>query len=61
MGGPEGKRLEVAETWFWRILAQNSWLERKSNEEILNGYEEKVIFIKHCSHRESKVLGKRLG
>src|SRR5688572_33130650 len=41
------KRLEAFEMWIWRRMEKISWVERRTNEEILQLVEEKKITDRH--------------
>ena len=53
----ERDRLEAFEMWIWRRMTRTSWVERKSNEEVLQSVEERRELISHILKRKAKLIG----
>src|SRR5688572_33001859 len=51
------KRLEAFEMWIWRRMEKISWVERRTNEEILQLVEEKRSLIGTIRGRQKKWIG----
>jgi hypothetical protein len=48
----EKKRLEAAEMWLWRRVSRTSWMDRKSNEEVLKEINEKRTILRVVGMRK---------
>jgi len=53
----EKDRLEAMEMWIWRKMNKTSWVERKTNEQVLKDVSEKRNIIKHILKRKTKLIG----
>jgi len=51
------KILEAFEMWIWRRMMKVSWMERKTNEEVLKSVEEKRALIGTIRGRQRKWIG----
>ena len=51
------KRLEAFEMWIWRRMERVSWVERRTNEEILKMVEEQRSLIGTIRRRQRKWIG----
>ena len=51
------RRLEAFEMWIWRRMERVSWMERRTNEEILQMVDEKRSLIGIIRSRQRKWLG----
>jgi hypothetical protein len=57
LGRQEKKRLEAAEMWLWRRINRTSWMDRKSNEEVLTEINEKRTILRVVGMRKVKLIG----
>lgn len=53
----EKKKLEAFEMWCWRRMERISWIERKTNEEVLRTVGEKRTLIEAIRERRWKMVG----
>ncbi|VVC43630.1 Hypothetical protein CINCED_3A006507 [Cinara cedri] len=53
IGKYEKNRLEAMEMWMWRKMTRTSWIEHKTNEEVLNEINEERTIMK----RTIKLIG----
>ena len=51
------KRLEAFEIWIWRRMERISWMEHRTNEEILKMVDEKRSLIGIIRSRQRNWLG----
>ncbi|VVC44876.1 Hypothetical protein CINCED_3A025687 [Cinara cedri] len=56
----EKKKLKIFEMWSWRRIKRVSWIERKTNEEVLRTVEEKCTLIDAIRARWWKIVGHAL-
>ena len=56
----EKKKLEAFEMWCWRRMERISWIERKTNEEVLRTVGEKRTLIDAIRGRRWKMVGHAL-
>ncbi|KAL4132882.1 hypothetical protein QTP88_009959 [Uroleucon formosanum] len=56
----EKKQLEAFEMWCWRRMERISWIERKTNEEVLRTVGEKRTLIDAIRGRRWKMVGHAL-
>jgi len=57
---PKGKKLDTFEMWCWRLMERISWIERKTNEEVLRTVGEKCTLKDAIRGRRWKVVGHAL-
>jgi hypothetical protein len=57
LGRQEKKRLEAAEMWVWRRVNRTSWMDRKSNEEVLKEINEKRKIVRVVGMSKVKFIG----
>ncbi|KAI5739387.1 hypothetical protein M8J77_018683 [Diaphorina citri] len=50
-------RLEAAEMWMWRRMTKTRWIEKKSNERVLEEVGESRQLIKTIEKRKIKLIG----
>lgn len=53
----EKKKLEAFEMWRWRRMERISWMERKTNEQVLSTVGEKRTLIDAIRARRWKMFG----
>jgi hypothetical protein len=53
----EKDRLEAMEIWIWRKMNKTTWVERKTNEQVLKDVSEKRNIIKYILKRKTKLIG----
>ena len=57
MGKVERNRLESAEMWIWRKMTRTSWIERKTNLEVLREVQEERRLLREMEKRKTKFIG----
>lgn len=57
MGVYEKRRLEAMEMWMWRRMTRTSWIEKKSNEVLLEEIKEKRSLMQRIMKRKIKLIG----
>jgi hypothetical protein len=57
LGRQEKKRMEAAEMWLWGRVNGTSWMDRKSNEEVLKEINEKRTILRVVEMRKVKLIG----
>ena len=57
LGKAEKKRLEAMEMWIWRRMKKTSWVERKSNDQVLIEVNENRTLLKYIGRRKAKMIG----
>lgn len=57
LGKLERNRLEAAEMWIWRKMTRTSWMERKTNLEVLREVKEERRLMKEMGKRKIKFIG----
>ena len=55
--GEDVRRLESFEMWIWRKIEKVSWMERKTNDEVLKMAEEKRLLIDTIRKRKKNWMG----
>src|SRR5215469_11520234 len=50
-------RIQAAEIWFWRRLLKVSWIDRISNEIILERINSSREIMKQIRHKQLRILG----
>ena len=54
------KRLEAFEMWVWRRMEKVSWVDRKTNQEVLDMVGEERVLIEAIKQRQRKWVGQVL-
>lgn len=57
LGKAEEKRLEAMEMWIWRRITRTSWVERKTNEQVLREVNEGRTLLRDIRRRKAKMIG----
>ncbi|KAL4148794.1 hypothetical protein QTP88_002949 [Uroleucon formosanum] len=57
IGKYEKDRLEAMEMWMWRKMTRTSWIELKTNEEVLNEINEERTVMNTIMRRTIKLIG----
>src|SRR3984885_9688321 len=57
MRGEDVKRIEAFEMWIWRRMERISWVEHKSNEEVLKQVNEKRSLMNTIRTRQKNWIG----
>ncbi|VVC42596.1 Hypothetical protein CINCED_3A003125 [Cinara cedri] len=57
IGKYEKDRLEAIEMWMWRKMTRTSWIEHKTNEEVLNEINEERTIMNTIMKRTIKLIG----
>jgi hypothetical protein len=57
LGWQEKRRLEAAKMWLWKRVNRTSWMDRKSNEEVLKEINEKRTILRVVGMRKVKLIG----
>lgn len=57
LGKAEKKRLEAMEMWIWRRMLKTSWVDRKSNDQVLREVNETRTLLNYIGRRKTKMIG----
>jgi len=55
LGKQETTRLQAAEMWIWRRMCRISWMEKKSNEEVLKQVGAERELLQEENKKEGKI------